>query len=665
VQYRGDRSSPDGGMAALVQEQVNGVFSGVAFSRDPISRQGDAVVIEALPGGAERVVSGQVTPEQYRVWVHEGDVSTPSTQTRQDVSWVLPEDLTLVVEGTGDVPSQLLQQVAYLVRQLELRFRGIPLDMEWTYDGQQLWVLQARPITTLVPIWTRKIAAEVIPGLIHPLTWSINRPLTCGVWGDLFTIVLGDRAKGLDFTQTATLHHSSAYFNATLLGDIFLRMGLPPESLEFLTRGAKFSKPPLMATVRNLPGLLRLFQRELTLVQDFATDDQTRFAPALDALHANPVEALPETAILDRIDEILQLLNRATYYSILAPLSLALRQALLKPADSQLDNQDSPEVASVRSLYQIAEACRPLLSSFDALPSDAATVMQTLRTTTGGEAVLAQFDQFLKTYGYLSDVATDVAVPRWREAPETAQALLVQALSNPVQPNLPSPRHQNWKARQVQQRLSLKGRVTEVYSRLLAELRWSLVALEVQWRQNNVLSDEGDLFFLTLDEIRAMVQMPHSVSQGSVTQRVNVRRTNRERDRQLVPVPRLVYGNDPPHWNADWMPAASETAALRGIGASPGIIEGWVTVLSNLQTVPNIDRTTILVVPYTDSGWAPLLSQAGGLIAEVGGRLSHGAIIAREYGIPAVMDVHQASQRLRNGQRIRLDGQQGTIEILM
>jgi pyruvate,water dikinase len=87
-------------------------------------------------------------------------------------------------------------------------------------------------------------------------------------------------------------------------------------------------------------------------------------------------------------------------------------------------------------------------------------------------------------------------------------------------------------------------------------------------------------------------------------------------------------------------------------------------VLRSLQVLSEIDRETILVVPYTDSGWAPLLARVGGLIAEVGGRLSHGAIVAREYGIPAVMDIHNATQLLQDGQWVRIDGQRGTVEIL-
>jgi pyruvate,water dikinase len=244
---------------------------------------------------------------------------------------------------------------------LEDRYHGIPQDIEWTYDGQQLWLLQARPITTLQPIWTRKIAAEVIPGLIRPLTWSINRPLTCGVWGEIFTVVLGEEPRGLDFNETATLHYSHAYFNATLLGQIFRRMGLPPESLEFLTRGAKFSKPPTSSTLRNLPGLLRLLGREWSLEKDFDLDYQKQFAPTLSQLTALPASELSPPALLERVDRILEVLKRATYYSILAPLSMSFRQAVLRVQDSELDNSQMPEVASLRSLARLAEDVRHLL----------------------------------------------------------------------------------------------------------------------------------------------------------------------------------------------------------------------------------------------------------------------------------------------------------------
>ncbi|WP_068508238.1 glycerol-3-phosphate acyltransferase [Leptolyngbya sp. O-77] len=648
VQYRQRQGTPDGGMAVLVQRQVAGAFSGVAFSRDPIQRQGEAVVIEALPGRADQVVSGRVTPESYRVWLPESleDADDPAA---------------FQVEGSGDVPLAVIRRVAWLTRQLESHFHGIPQDVEWSDDGQQVWILQSRPITTLVPIWTRKIAAEVIPGFIRPLTWSINRPLTCGVWGEIFTIVLGDRAQGLDFEETATLHHSAAYFNATLLGDIFRRMGLPPESLEFLTRGAKFSKPPLASTLRNVSGLLRLVQRERRLLKEFTQCDRQQFAPALSDLAAQPADLLAPADLLDRIDQILELLRPATYFNILAPLGFAARRALFRVDEAALDNRVMPEVAAVRSLQTLAQQAR---SHLPAPPADPDVLLMQLRETPAGRDILHQFDQFLDRYGYLSEVGTDIAVPTWREAPQAVQRQLAQfAQLNQLAP-MPTASQSKppaGKVRTLQQRLDLKGRVAEVYNRLLAELRWSVVALERCWLADGLLKAAGDIFFLEISEIRALVT-EQDANWSSVKRRVQERRSRFEEDSQQTNIPLLAYGYEPPC--PETQPERPALSRLIGIGASPGIAVGTVMVVRSPQDAPPLDRSYILVVPYTDAGWAPLLAQVGGLIAEVGGRLSHGAIVAREYQVPAVMNLASATQQLRSGQRVRLDGETGVVEVV-
>lgn len=653
--YRRQRQLPDTSMAVLIQKQVQGVFSGVAFSRDPISQQGEAVVIEGLPGNALQVVSGQVTPEQYRVYLQESE--------EQDQQVDSPPSSSCQIEGEGNLPPDLIEQVAFLARQLEDRYHGISQDIEWSYDGQKLWLLQARTITTMQPIWTRKIAAEVIPGLIRPLTWSINRPLTCGVWGEIFTLVLGQRSSGLDFEETATLHYSRAYFNATLLGQIFRRMGLPPESLEFLTRGAKFSKPPLRSTFSNLPGLLRLLSREWRLDTDFEKDYQRQFAPVLNDLQTQAASELSPPALLERVEMILEVLKRTTYYSILAPLSASLRQAILQIKDKELDNSKTPEVASLRELTQLAADARHLLRSEQIGDESGPSLFATLVELPDGQSILDQLYQFLEKYGYLSEVATDIAVPTWKEDPRTVRQLFTQFLTDSP-PTPPPPKRQRWKAEVVQARLNLKGRVTEIYSQFLAHLRWSFVALEEIWLQSGLLAEAGDIFFLEFSEIQLLVAQKDQEIRGETPQLVQQRRSQWEENSQLRNVPSLVYGNNPPLSLVSQSPSNSGQKLLRGIGASSGQVEGVVKVVVSLQTVTDIDKQTILVVPYTDSGWAPLLARAGGLIAEVGGRLSHGAIVAREYGIPAVMDIEHATQVLEDGQRVRIDGQLGTVELL-
>ncbi|TVP63083.1 MAG: pyruvate phosphate dikinase PEP/pyruvate-binding protein [Leptolyngbya sp. LCM1.Bin17] len=665
VHYRQDNDLPERSMAVIVQQQVIGQFSGVAFSRDPVARCGDAVIIEALPGGADRVVSGQVTPEQYRVLVQPDDIPT-AVEVEPESSWQLPEALTLTVDGEGNTPSRLLQQVAYLARHLEARYHGIPQDIEWTYDGETLWLLQSRPITTLQPIWTRKIAAEVIPGTIRPLTWSINRPLTCGVWGEIFTVVLGDRAQGLNFEETATLHRSYAYFNATLLGDIFQRMGLPPESLEFLTRGAKFSRPPLASTLKNLPGLLRLLHRELWLDKQFGQDEATLFQAGLSSFVAIPRDRLSMEELLDRVEDGLGLLRRVTYYNIMAPLSFALRQALLKVPDASLDSRENVEIAALEELRVIAQETRQIFSNAElARISNGSSLMTALAESTDGGTILAQVAHFIEDYGYLSPVGTDIAVPTWHENPGPVRELLAQLVRQPPQPkSINEPGPLSFKTALVQHRLDLKGRVNTLYNRLLAELRWSLLAIANQWQQQGYLQQPDEIFFLTLAEVKTQILADHPCPWEDINHSIAVRRQQFKQDNAMEVVPNLVFGNAPPSTELLLVAAASVKQQLLGIGASAGVVEGPVQVMTQMETVDADQAPFILVVPYTDAGWAPLLARAKGLVAEVGGRLSHGAIVAREYGIPAVMDVTNATQRLHTGQWVRIDGAAGTVEVL-
>lgn len=688
VHYREDRGIPDGAMNVLVQPHIFGVFSGVAFSRDPVTHVGDTVVVEALPGDASRVVSGQITPERYQVSI--GDIF--GGESAGDRAWKMPEGTQLPVKGIGQAPKTLIAQVAYLARHIENSFHGVPQDIEWTFDGEQLWVLQSRPVTTLLPIWTRKIAAEVIPGVIRPLTWSINQPLTCGVWGELFTIVLRERVADLDFGQTATLHYGRAYFNATLLGEIFTRMGLPPDSLEFLTRGAKFQKPPLMTTLRNLPGLLRLLRQENGLPKQFAEANRARFQPALAQWQQQSLTDLSETEIAERIEQALSLQAEATYFNILSPLSLALRQAILKVDLATLDSRQNPEVRALEALKQMATRLRPSLSELGpqlaSNPDDdadqktqqisSAALFAALAEHPEGHLVFDQLDRFLDEYGYLSEVATDIAVPTWRESPHPVRELLAQFLLNPSDAAVGETEAEvagakeagskkaiapSWKTKQLQARLNLKGQVAEVYDRLFAILRACFVELESRWLSVAQLEAQGDIFFLTWSDIKRQLAAPEPVSELRLKIHVQKAKWNRQSTQR---VPYLIYGESAQSNDlapADLEPMGSGT--LQGIGASVGNVEGTVQVLETVtDAITDLSSQTILVVPYTDAGWSPLLARIGGLVAEVGGQLSHGAIVAREYGIPAVMDVADATRRLQTGQRVRIDGQRGTIEIL-
>lgn len=636
-------SSNNCGMAVLVQVQVQAVFSGVAFSRDPLWGGLDCVAVETLPGPASRVVSGQFTPESYRVLC--------------DAQGPIPGQL----EVTGDVPAAVILEVARLCRELETRYHGIPQDLEWAYDGQTIWILQARPITTLIPIWTRKIAAEVIPGVIHPLTWSINRPLTCGVWGQIFSLVLGQAAQGLDFQATAELHFGRAYFNATLLGTIFRRMGLPPESLEFLTRGAKMSRPPLSTTLKALPGLGKLGQREWQLGRDWQRDHQKQLHPLLQDLQQTPIPPNADPLwLLNRIQKILTGLEIATYYNIMAPLSAALRQALGRANPDHLDTSTSPETAALNALTPIARQIHQLLGTDADLTPE--TLKLKLEHLPEGQGILADLEQFFRVFGYMSPTATDISVPTWQETPVLVWQLLVSLVNQSSLDH--SFNHKSGKTRAkawVQSRVNLKGQVASVYSQLLANLRWSFVALENIWLHNGNLLETGDIFFLKFNEIEAAIHTPQAMDWANYQTLITSRRQDFTALQNLTPIPYVAYGQNPQLPIAVNHPPES---TWQGIGASPGVVTGNVQVIHHPGLAVSLAPETIVVVPYTDAGWLPVLSGAVGLIAEVGGRLSHGAIVARELGIPAIMNVEQATQRLKTGQQIQINGQTGEIQLL-
>ncbi|MDY6807220.1 MAG: glycerol-3-phosphate acyltransferase, partial [Cyanobacteriota bacterium] len=477
INYRRQREIPDRGIAVLIQPLINSKVAGVAFSRNPLDG-GSQIIIEALEGGAANVVGGRETPVNLVIDFSKDGAIAKSL-----------EKLT----ANNLLPVEIIEQLVSKAREIEAYFHGLPQDIEWCWDGEKIWILQSRPITNLRPIWTRTIAAEVIPGAIHPLTWSINRPLTCGVWGEIFTIVLGEKAAGLDFKETATLLGSHAYFNATLLGEIFRMMGLPEQGLEFLLRGQKMGKPPLKKVFSSLPGLWRLVRKEMKLDEEFDSDRLQIFLPALNSLETVPVSNSP-SELLERIEQIQNWLKPITYYNILGPIGLAIRRSLFRIPEELLPAETAPEIVSIRKLEKLAEKLRQA--------SNGEKIEEKFNKNPELET---EFQQWLETYGYLSEVGTDIAVATWREQPENFRELLLTMAQKPAAKKQDKSSAEtslnwsmNWRLKQCYKRALVKGKIAEIYGKFLAHLRWSFLALESYGLEKQVLEREGDIFYLEL-----------------------------------------------------------------------------------------------------------------------------------------------------------------------
>ena len=225
-------------MAVVVQEMVEPVISGVAFSKNPMTGL-DEIIVEAVRGRGDQLVQGGITPDRWVNKWGEWIVEPAQTEIMQDV-------VAQVVDGVKEIA----------------RVYGSPIDLEWVYDGQRVQWVQVREITTLknLHIYSNRISREVMPGLIRPLIWSVNVPLVNGAWRRLFTELIG--RNELDPMSFSKPFYYRSYFNMSVIGDIMQTLGLPRETLELLmgVQSSGTEKPrfkPTVWTYRHLPRMLR------------------------------------------------------------------------------------------------------------------------------------------------------------------------------------------------------------------------------------------------------------------------------------------------------------------------------------------------------------------------------------------------------------------------
>jgi pyruvate,water dikinase len=655
VAYRRRQQEVESSMALIVQKQVRGVCGGVAFSRDPLNPLSTSVLVEALLGEATQVAGGQLTPQQYRVDFTD-DNSIKAIQ----------ENLAV---PNASVPLEIIESVALLAREMETIYKGIPQDLEWTYDGEKIWVLQTRPITNLQPIWTRQLTPSILSGKVRPLAWSIHRPLILDFWERIFVLLLGKQVSKFNLKEIISLNYSRLYFNLSLLKNIWHQLKLPQDSFPLEQKEVQFLKIPWLFLLTNFTRCFKLIKKEINLEKNFDRDCQSLFDTTLRQVNIRERTELSSQDLLERIEILLLVLHKITAYKIFTPLSVSWRQQFFKVEDRVLDRSNSPEIIAMRALAYLARDASKLLAAEEITLNCtcSSSLVAHLAEVPDGESVLQQLDSWLENYGYLSEDVTDLALYRWKDNPRALKEIFTQFAIDKDKASLfkvkatdRSP--QDWKAKLVQQRLDLEYRVTEIYCKVLAHLRWSFLVLEEIWLRERLLETSGDIFFLEFTEILRLIRNPQTKLRKKIIPLLRERKEKFARNAEISSLPLRLYGSGDRAVPIEKNPP--KLIQLRGIGISVGIVEGSVKVLRNLEEIPEIDRQTILVVPHTNSHWVPILARAGGLISQVGGRLSHGAIVAREYGIPAVSNIPNATYLLKNGQRLRLDGEKGTIDLL-
>jgi len=636
-------------MAVMIQRMVPPKISGVAFSRNPMTGLNE-VVVEAVAGRGDALVGGGVTPER---WIERWG----AWSTRPAGGSVLPDT----------VASRIAAETLRIAEEF-----GAPVDLEWVWDGTNVWWVQVRPITGLddITVYSNRISREVMPGMIKPLVWSVNVPVVNRAWITLFGELIGP--NDLRPEQLAKAFAYRSYFNMGTIGEIFELLGMPRDGLEMLLGLPSDSKPkfrPSMTTMRHLPRMLATLigkTRYGGKIKPEIEGLQERFS----TLAKSDLEELSDSGLLARVDELAEVTTRAAYANIVTPLLANLYVSLLRRSLNK-HGIDADELD-----LELGDPHNPFnpTSALDNLgkliagagPETVAAIRDDGRQSLPGDLEPA-FERFLEEFGHLSDSGNDFSVPPWVEQPD---AVLRMALDHATVTGAHQavPWHDGTQrlgtvARRSVRLLQSKSsefvdhreRVSFVYTYGYGLFRPTFLEIGRRLVERGLVRSSDDVMYLQLEEVRSALL--DGASTPPPDEMVTVRK-NEMAELVEVDMPETIFGDD-------FVPVRRgplDVDRVTGVATSRGRHRGTLRVVLTIDDWPRVESGDIIAIPFSDVGWTPLFARAGAVIAESGGILSHSSIVAREYRIPCVVSVAGAT-RLPDGATVVVDGYTGTVII--
>jgi phosphohistidine swiveling domain-containing protein len=636
-------------MAVIIQEMVQSQASGVALSRNPVTGA-DEVVVEAVRGLGDALVQGGVTPER---WINKWG------------NWLVKPD-------SESIPLAIIDEVVNKTREITRKLKS-HVDIEWAFDGKDLYFLQVREITTLNRhnVYSNHISKEVLPGIIKPLIDSVNIPLVCTMWVRLLNEMLGKtRAKPEELAKS---FYYRVYFNMGVLGKVFEDVGMPADSVELMMNllpegTTKPSMKPTMKSMLRLPSMLKF-----ALEKWYFAPKMRRALPQLEEelkqFDFRSAGKLSESELLTEMDRLHDVVQNVAYYNIVGPILMGMFNAglktQLKKAGVDFKNfdlmEDYPEIEKYDPKTYLHELNHDFMGF-------APQLQEKIRTATYGEFMklegLDEFQRkvagFLERFGHLSDNGNDFSSVPWRESPEMVLGLIanyIPAKEGGVKKIHFSEIKTNRMIHALYTRARefrfLREQVSSMYTFGYGLFRYYYLELGRILAQRGWLDDPNDIFYLTDAEVKnTMTSLGPLADYRAI---INQHKSDIERYRN-IPLPPIIYGDVPP-------PVQDPSLKkLIGIPTSLGHYTGKVAVVRGIQDFQKVQQGDVLVIPYSDVGWTPLFARAGAVVSESGGLLSHSSIVAREYNIPAVVSADGA-MRLRDQTIVTVNGHTGEVII--
>ncbi len=713
-------------IAVIVQSMVQPRSAGVLFTKNPTPSAGCDMMIESSFGLGESVVSGEVNPDRFLVSQQTaGGKREYSVVGKEIGAKAVSAGPQMAIQKTSLTDTEVVH-LAEIGSSVESLFRS-PQDIEWAIDNSgEVYVLQTRPITTRKPakkelpqdiVWSRGYSDDY---------WNDNvSSLFYDLLGDQLTYIVNNELnqimgyKKMD-PRLLKLFRAHVYFNLDILRKKVV-YEIPPflRSEDVLNYFPEGSGPYGKQTMKSLPFKLKnrilaeirvtlldgngSMTKTATVYKNWTKDQFDVFCKEFDRRFAElEKEGSPERLmeLAKELDKTMMAHFRLVRYGIPVHnigMNLAsnylLRRFLGKDFGgkaftaliSGLDHKTTETNRRISDLAELAVNSPSVRKVIVERPSP--QVLPALRSMSGSEAqsFVKEFERFINDFGDRG-FTREPYYPRWNETPERVldvlKSLVTHGIRDMTATEARTLRLRGRVEKEVERRMRRQrnGAIKWLlFSTILSFARTYIVFREDQrfnldrWITRNrraylaigkrltaqgALKDPSRIFFLHRKEIKQLVYgKPDEATKRSFSQLAEQRYKDFAQNEDAVP-PKFICES------REYDDAAPEPSSiLQGIAASQGQATGTVRVLNSIQDIPQVKSDEILVVPRTDPGWTPVFSSIRALITETGGILSHGAVVSREYGIPAVTNVRDACRTLKTGQVVTVDGNLGQVLI--
>jgi phosphoenolpyruvate synthase/pyruvate phosphate dikinase len=688
------------GMAVVVQRMVFPQAAGVLFTADPVTGNRKVATVEASFGLGEALVSGLVNPDVFTV--RDGKIVAQTVAAKRRAVRALPTGGTREVTIAPELREQPALTEAQVVRLVQLGRRieahfGRPQDIEWCLADDGFQIVQSRPITTLFPVpETRDGEKHVYVSVGHQqMMTDPMKPLGISVWqltamtpmhaagGRLFVDVTRALAAPASRAGLLDLMGRSDPLVRDALETVLHRGDIVPSLPEAAPGGPPAGE--VSAPIETDPAIVtELIERSRASIAALRRDIRSKSGPALfdfllsafeehKRILADPLSMRAISAgmtatwwLNDQLQEWLGEKNAADTLTLSAPDNVTSQMGL--------------------ALLDVADVIRPypeVVTFLEGVEDDG--FLEKLPNLAGGAAAREAIEAYLDRYGMRCVGEIDITRPRWSERPSTLVPMILDNIRN-FAPGAAGRRFaQGWqearqKRRDLLERLRALPdgeRKADETERMIDRVRTfigyreypkydivnryfiykqALLAEAERLVRAGVLRKKEDIFYLTFHELHDVVR----------TNRVDARliRQRKEEFRSYHALtPPRVLTSDGEVFTGAYRRDDVPDGALVGLPVCAGTVEGRARVVLD-PAHAGLEAGDILVTTYTDPSWSPLFVAITGLVTEVGGLMSHGAVIAREYGLPAIVGVERATRLIRDGQRIRVHGADGYIEIL-